>query len=77
MKKSSFGKFVLGATIGAGIGLLFAPKTGKETRAELKAKFDELVKKTKEIEVDEVKENILNKIEEIQEELKDLDKEKY
>lgn len=76
MKKSSFGKFVLGATIGAGIGLLFAPKTGKETRAELKAKFDELVKKTKEIEVDEVKENILNKIEEIQEELKDLDKEK-
>ena len=76
MKKSSFGKFVLGATIGAGIGLLFAPKTGKETRAELKAKFDELVKKTKEIEVDEVKKNILNKIEEIQEELKDLDKEK-
>lgn len=76
MKKSSFSKFVLGATIGAGLGLLFAPKTGKETRAELKVKWDELVKKAKEIEVDEVKENILNKIDEIQEELQELDREK-
>ena len=26
-----------GAAIGAGLGILFAPKSGKETRAELKA----------------------------------------
>ena len=76
MKKGSFGKFVLGATIGAGLGLLFAPKTGKETRDDLKKKFDDLVKRAKEIEIDEVKENILDKIDEIQKELKDLDKEK-
>ena len=31
-----------GAAIGAGLGILFAPKSGKETRAELKAKMEEL-----------------------------------
>ena len=38
---SGIGKFVLGAAIGAGLGILFAPKKGSETRAELKAKFEE------------------------------------
>ena len=59
MKKNNFGKFVAGAAVGAGLGLLFAPKTGKEMRKELKKKIDELIEKTKEIDVDEVKENIL------------------
>ena len=76
MKKSSCGKFVLGVAVGAGLGLLLAPKSGKETRKELKKKMDELVKKTKEIDVNEVKEDILAKIDEIEAELKDLDKEK-
>ena len=34
-KKKNTGKFVLGAAIGAAIGLLFAPKSGKEMRKEL------------------------------------------
>ncbi len=75
-KKSNFGKFLTGAVIGAGLGILFAPKTGEETRKELKKKIDELIQKTKEIDVDEVKENILNKINEIEVAVKDLDKEK-
>jgi len=33
---SGMGSFVLGALIGAGLALLFAPKTGAETQAEIK-----------------------------------------
>lgn len=44
----SKGKFALGALFGAvaGViaGVLTAPKSGKETRADLKAKADELKK---------------------------------
>lgn len=75
-KKKGLGKFILGAGIGAALGLLFAPKSGKETRAELKEKLDELLKKAKEIDIDEVKENIEAKVFEIKAELEDLDKEK-
>lgn len=75
-KKSGFGKFLAGAAIGAGLGILFAPKKGSETRQELKEKLDELANKIKGIDVEEVRESIEAKIEEIKEELKDLDKEK-
>ena len=70
------GKFLLGALVGAGIGLMFAPKKGSETRKELKVKLDELIQKTKDINVDEVTKNIENKIEELKKEIKDLDQEK-
>ena len=55
MSKKGLGKFVLGAAIGAGIGLLFAPRSGKETRKILKDKMDDLVKKAKELDKEEVK----------------------
>lgn len=45
----SKGKFALGALLGAAIGvaagMLTAPKSGKETRAELKVKADEAKKR--------------------------------
>lgn len=75
MSKKGLGKFVLGAAIGAGIGLLFAPRSGKETRKILKDKMDDLVKKAKELDKEEVKAAIEAKINEIKEGIKNLDKE--
>lgn len=76
MKKNGLGKFLCGAAVGVGLGLLFAPKTGKETRADLKKKFDEVLEQVKSIKAEDVKESIVKKVNELQKELKDLDKEK-
>lgn len=75
-KKKGLGKLFAGVAIGSALGVLFAPKSGKDTRADLKKKLDEMLEKVKDIDAKEVKENIQNKIEEIKEELADLDKEK-
>lgn len=70
-----FGKFLAGATIGAGLGMLFSPKKGEELRKDLKKAYDDMLIKVKDIDVDEVKESVENKIEEIKVSLTDLDKE--
>ncbi len=75
-KKKGLGKLFAGVAIGSALGVLFAPKTGKDTRADLKKKLDEMLDKVKDIDAKEVKESIESKIEEIKEELTDLDKEK-
>ena len=76
MSKRGFGKFLGGVAIGAGLGLLFAPDTGENTRKLLAKKLDEMWKKAKEIDIDEVKDELLYKVETLQAELKKLDKEK-
>ena len=75
-RRNGLGKFVAGALVGAGLGVLLAPKSGAETRKDLKNKWDELVKKVKELDAEEVKQSLLNKIEEIKKEVSELDKEK-
>jgi len=76
MAKKGWGKFVIGAGIGAGLGLLFAPKAGSETRKELKVKINDLVAKAKELDMKEVTEQVQEKISEIKKDIKELDKEK-
>ena len=75
-KKKGFGKFIAGLGLGAAVGVLFAPKAGSETRKELKVKMDALLNDLKNVDADDVKENIEAKIFEIKEALADLDKEK-
>jgi gas vesicle protein len=41
MDKDGLANFFLGLGVGVGLGLLFAPKTGEETREILKSKADE------------------------------------
>lgn len=69
-------KFLLGAGIGVGLGLLFAPKSGEETRKELKEKCNQLMNKIKQLDTEEVRENITERLTELQNEIRDLDKEK-
>ena len=44
MSKKGTGKLILGAGIGAGLALLFAPKKGVELRADLKKRIGDLDK---------------------------------
>ena len=75
-KKKSIWPFVAGVGLGVGAGMLFAPKKGEELRKDVKNKIDELINKAKEIDVDEVKDEFMKKIDEVKAELEDLDKEK-
>ena len=76
MKKKTIATLGIGAAIGAGIGMLFAPKSGKETRNELKKKMKDLKNKASKIELEDVKKYVNEKIVAIEKEIKELDKEK-
>ncbi|MEE3342631.1 MAG: YtxH domain-containing protein [Bacilli bacterium] len=75
-KGKGFGKLLVGLGIGAGIGMLFAPKNGDELRKDLRKEIDKFIGNLKEVDVNEVKDEFMNRIEDIRNELEDLDKEK-
>lgn len=74
MKKTDIVKVAAGAVIGAGLGLLFAPKSGKELRGDINAKFHELMHKIKKLDK-EIKKEFNIKVKELKNEIKDLDNE--
>ena len=76
MARKGWGKFVLGAGLGAAISLLFAPKKGTELRRDIKSKLDEFMGNVDKLTIEDIKEEFNKKVEEIKKELDDLDKEK-
>lgn len=75
-KKGGLLKFAAGIGLGVGVGMLLAPKSGEELRKDLKKKLDELLKQAKEIDIKEVSDDFVKKINELKAEIEDLDKEK-
>lgn len=71
-KTATAAKLVAGAAVGAGVGILFAPKSGKETR-------EDIVKATKDG-VEYVSENVNNAVKAVSEKakgVKEVVEEKY
>ncbi len=70
-----------GAAIGGIIALLYAPQSGKETRAQIRKKFEELENEMDELKgkasqkAGKVKEDIAARIARLQQELENLSKE--
>jgi gas vesicle protein len=54
--------FLLGGIVGAGMALLFAPKSGLETRQKIKDLAEDVKEKAKDY-VDDVKDKVTSKIE--------------
>ena len=75
-KGSGLGKFALGAGIGAGLALLFAPKKGVDLRRDIKKKIDAFMADVDDLTIAEIKEEFTNKVEEIKQGIEELDKEK-
>lgn len=75
-KKHGVGTLLTGIGIGVGLGVLFAPQSGEKTRRDLKKKMDELVTYLRGLDYNEVKDNLIEKVENLKKELEDLDKEK-
>lgn len=76
MGRRSLSSLVLGAAIGASLGILFAPKKGSQTRRDLKNKMLDLVDDAKDLSISDISGIVEEKINEIRHDLNDLDKEK-
>jgi gas vesicle protein len=69
-----------GAAIGGILALLYAPKSGKETREQIKNKFDELEKELEELKgkasqkTGKIKEELAKKLADLQREIENLSK---
>lgn len=76
MKKRTIFGFIAGTIFGATLGIIFAPKSGKETRKDIVKKAKEIKNKAKNIDLDDIREFVVEKSADIEEKLCKLSKEK-
>lgn len=76
MKGSFFKGAIFGALAGAAAGLLLAPKSGEETRKELKDKANQLKTQANSM-YDDAKKSLNNKLEEVKGLGQSIDRTKY
>jgi gas vesicle protein len=76
MRRHGLFDFLFGLGVGVGVGMLLSPNTGEENRRIVKEKATEVADKIKNIDLEEVKENLVNQYEKLKNELKDMDVEK-
>lgn len=76
MSKKGFGKIMAGVGIGLGLGFLFAPKSGEQTRKELKEKLEEMINRVRNLDSEDVKKTIETKVNNLKTDIEALDKEK-
>lgn len=72
MSENRFSRFITGALVGIGLGLLIAPQEGNETRQKLKSSLNELLDSVKEIDIEETKIIFMQKLRSIKDDLNDL-----
>ncbi len=73
MGKKGLGKVLAGAAVGVGIGMLLAPKSGEETRKDLKKGAKNLANKVKDIDLND---DLVDQFEKLKKDLSNMDKEK-
>ena len=76
MSKKGFGKLLAGLGIGFSLGMLVSPASGKENREALKKGAKKVADNVKNIDLDELKETLVNEYDKLVEQLKDMDMEK-
>ena len=76
MSRRGLGDLLLGVGIGLGIGLLVSPNTGEENRKILKKKGSELIEKAKNVDLNEVKDNLVDEFNKLKDTVQDMDMEK-
>ena len=70
MSKKGCGLFT-GLLVGAGLGILFAPKKGSDLRRDIKRKLDDFMKDVDKLTVEDIKKDFTVRVDNIKKELED------